>query len=201
MRRETFFDALRTKLSVLPKEELEERISFLSEMIDDRMEEGCTEEEAVAGIGTVDEVVGRILAEVPLVTLVKQRMRPERRVKPWEILLLVLGAPLWIPLLAAALVLWLAAYIVLWSLVISLWAVEISLVACGFAGAIAGGAMLVLGRWFPGGGLVSLGCVSAGLSIFLFFGCKAATQQAAHLTAGSILWIKHRLVGKGREDA
>ena len=50
MNKEEFLSELRTKLSGLPQEDIEERISFYSEMIDDRMEDGISEEEAVEGM-------------------------------------------------------------------------------------------------------------------------------------------------------
>ena len=61
-----FLDELRRRLSGLPQSDLDERLLFYSEMIDDRMEDGLTEEEAVAGIGSVDEIVEQIMAEIPL---------------------------------------------------------------------------------------------------------------------------------------
>ena len=42
-----FIAELRDRLSGLPQGEVEERLSFYSEMIDDRMEDGVSEKEAV----------------------------------------------------------------------------------------------------------------------------------------------------------
>lgn len=47
MNKQEFLVKLRKGLSGLPKEDIEERLTFYSEMIDDRMEEGLSEEEAV----------------------------------------------------------------------------------------------------------------------------------------------------------
>ena len=70
-------------------------------MIDDRMEEGSTEEEVVSEIGNVDDIVSQIIADTPLVKLVKEKAKPNRMLKAWEIVLLVLGSPLWVSLLLA----------------------------------------------------------------------------------------------------
>ncbi len=51
-----FLEELRQRLSGLPREELEERLSFYGEMLEDRMEEGLTEEEAVAVLGSPEQV-------------------------------------------------------------------------------------------------------------------------------------------------
>ena len=50
MRKQEFLSALKRSMKGLPKSEIDERISFYSEMIDDRVEEGFSEEEAVAMI-------------------------------------------------------------------------------------------------------------------------------------------------------
>ena len=67
-------------------------------MIDDRMEDGISEEEAVEGIGTVDQIYEQIMSDMPLVKLVKEKVKPKRKLKAWEIVLLTLGSPVWIPL-------------------------------------------------------------------------------------------------------
>ena len=64
MTKQEFSDALRKALTNLPPEDLERSIDFYQEMIDDRMEDGISEEEAVAAIGSVAEVSQQILAEI-----------------------------------------------------------------------------------------------------------------------------------------
>ena len=63
MTKREFLDALSKKLSDMPKREIEDRLGFYSEMIDDRVEDGLTEEEAVLEIGSVDSLAFRILRE------------------------------------------------------------------------------------------------------------------------------------------
>ena len=137
MNKQEFLAELRKGLSGLPQGDIEERLSFYSEMIDDRMEEGLSESEAVAAIGSVSEVVAQILEEIPLTKLVKEKVKPSRTLKAWEIVLLALGSPIWLSLLIAAFVVILAVYIVMWSVIVSIWAIEISLAACALGGAVA----------------------------------------------------------------
>ena len=66
MLKQEFLNALKEGLKGLPEKDIEERLTFYGEMIDDRIEEGRTEEEAVNEIGSVDEVVQQIVAETPL---------------------------------------------------------------------------------------------------------------------------------------
>ena len=88
-------------LSGLPREDREERLSFYSEMIDDRIEEGLSEEEAVSAVGKIEDIVSQVIADTPLTKLAKERIKSNRRLEGWEILLLILGFPVWLPLLVA----------------------------------------------------------------------------------------------------
>ena len=63
MHKHEFLAQLRKGLSGLPRDDVEERLSFYSEMIDDQMEEGLSEEEAVSAAGSVDEIVAQTIAE------------------------------------------------------------------------------------------------------------------------------------------
>ena len=196
MRKQEFLDELKNGLNGLPQEDIAERLSFYGEMIDDRMEEGLTEENAVAAIGTVDDVVNEILAETPLSKIVREKIKPKRRMKAWEIVLLVLGFPLWFPLSIVAFVLILVFYIVLWVLVICLWVIEIAFWVCVLAGLAAG--VLYMARGYIGTGIMLFGAglFLAGLSIFLFFGCKGATVGTAKFAKKIVHGIKRLFVGK-----
>ena len=204
MNKSEFLAELRSRLVGLPQNEIEERISFYSEMIDDRVEEGATEEDAVAGIGSIDEIVAQILEDVPLWSIVKEKVKKKREktekkrrsLKAWEIVLIVLGFPVWLPLLIAAFAVILSLYVVLWSVIISLWAVFVSLAACGLAGIVAGVSYAILVKPIDGILLVAAGLVCSGLAIFAFIGCKAATKGTARLTKKMIFGIKHLFVGK-----
>ncbi len=178
-----FLAALHDKLSALPKAEIEERVLFYSEMIDERMEEGLTEEEAVAAIGSVDEIVAQITAELPPQKKI-ERAKPKKR-KAWEIVLLVLGSPLWLSLLLAAFAVVFSLYISLCAILISLWAVFGSFVGCGFGLLVGGIVLAFFGRTIPGAALIGSGLVCAGLSILLFFGCRALTKLSIRL----VKWI------------
>jgi len=198
MTKEEFLEELRTALSGIPKEEFDERISFYSEMIDDRMEEGMTEEEAVAGVGTVKEIADQTVSDIPMSKLVVEKIKPQRTLRGWEIVLIVLGFPLWFPLLIAALAVALSVYIVIWSLIIALWAIELSLAASFFAGLA--GMVFYFIQSHPITAIASLGVglLSAGLTIFMFFGCKEATLGILKLTKLVALKIKYSLFRKER---
>ena len=60
MNKHDFIAKLRAKLSGLPDSDVRERLGFYSEMIDDRIEEGLSEEAAVSEIGSVDDIAARL---------------------------------------------------------------------------------------------------------------------------------------------
>lgn len=200
MLKQEFLDKLRADLVGLPKQELEERLAFYSEMIDDRIEEGLSEGVAVSQIGSVDEIAAQIISDIPLAKIAKERIKPKRRMKAWEIVLLVLGSPIWLSLAVAAFAIVLSLYVVLWSVIISLWSVFGALAGCAFCGVVAGVGFAVLGHVLSGIAMVGAGLVCSGLAIFAFFGCKAATKGTLLLTKKIALGIKKCFVGKEKAE-
>ena len=196
MKKREFLSKLQNQLSGLPQDDVKERLDFYSEMIDDRMEEGISEKEAVAQIGSVDEIASQILAEIPLTKLIKEKMKPNRRFKNWEIVLLAAGYPLWLSLLVSAFAVLISLYAVLWSVMISLWSVFVSAGACALWG-IAGGIIVATGEYtLTGIATIGFGILCAGLTIFLFCGCKVATKGTVWLTKKIVLGIKRCFVKK-----
>ena len=196
MHKQEFLKQLRDCLSGLPQNDIEERLTFYSEMIDDRMEEGLSEEEAIIEIGSVDQVISNIIDDTPLTDLVKEKIRPKRTLRVWEIVLLVLGSPLWLSLLIAFAAVIFSVYIVFYSVIISLWAVMVSIGATAIAAIVLGVVTIIYGNTLSGIALFGLALFCAGLTIFCFFGCKAATKGTIFLTRKSLLGIKYLFVGK-----
>lgn len=196
MKRLEFLLQLRERLSCLPQDDMEERLTFYNEMIDDLLEEGLSEQEAVAQIGNVNEIASQILQDTPLSTLVKERIKPKQRMKPWQIVLLAVGSPLWFSLLMAALAVGISLYAVLWVLVICLWAVFAAVAACALGGMVGGGIFAATGNRLAGIATIGAALVCAGVSIFLFCGCKAATKGAARLTGKIISATKRCFMKK-----
>ena len=193
MNKQVFLEELRKSLAGFPQDEVDGRLAFYGEMIDDRIEEGLAEEEAVAELGPVDRIAEQTVSEIPIQKLVKEKIKTERKLRPWQIVLLVVGAPLWVALLIAALAVLLAVYVVIWAIVLALWAVELAFVVSA-AGGLAAAVMLFV-RKDPVQGLlmISAALVLAGLAIFAFYGCLAATKGAAILTKKIALGIKSKL--------
>ena len=186
MKKQEFLDKLRASLWSMPEADKERSVDYYAEMIADRMEEGLTEEEAVAAIGDLDEIVKQILSETPRPpqTVHKEQKPQKRGIEPWMIVLLVLGSPLWIPLVASVIGTVFSIYVSLWSAVIALYAATFAL----FAAALG----CVLGSFFMIGSigtvLVAWGAalLCAGLAILLLMLSNLAAKGMIKLT--KLVW-------------
>ena len=190
MTKQEFLAGLREKLSGLPREDMEERMNFYSEIIDDRMEEGLSEEDAVFAVGNSDEIAAQILAEPRPPQTETKNTKPKKTWSPLAILLIVLGFPLWFPLIIAAFSIVLAVYIVIWSVIISFWSVFGALAGCAFGGIAAGIILISVENFAAGIAMIGAGITLTGLSIFAFLGCLAATKCVVFLTKKIPAWIK-----------
>ncbi len=182
MNKQEFLTKLRDGLSGLPQSDVEERLAFYSEMIDDRMEEGLLEEEAILHIGSVEEIVAQTIADTPFKTLVKEKVKPKKQMGAWGIVLLALGSPIWLSLLIAGVAVIFSIYVSLWSVIISLWSVFIAFIGCSFGSMVAGIIFACTGNALIAVAMLGAAIVCAGLSIFAFYGCKAATRGILLLT-------------------
>lgn len=196
MNKKEFLLKLEQGLSGLPQKEIAERISFYSEMIDDRIEDGADEKDAVEQIGNVENIVEQIIAEFPMSKLIKERVTPKRKPKAWEIVCLALGSPIWISLLVAFLAVIFSLYAVVWALVITLWSLLIAFPICSIYGVIAG-VIYVLSGFTPAGiWLIALALVLMGLTIFWFYACKMASIGVITLTKKTLFKTKKSLIKK-----
>ncbi len=196
MNKQEFLDELRKGLSGLPQADIEERLTFYGEMLDDRIEEGLSEEEAVAAAGSVNEIVRQTVADIPLAKIAKERIKPKRRLKAWETVLLALGSPIWFSLGVAAAAVIFALYVTVWSVIASFWSVFASLAVCAAAGVPMCVVFAAGGSGAAGMAVLSAGIVCAGLSVFMFFGCLQATKGILLLTKKFAIWVKNCFIKK-----
>ena len=195
MKKQEFLDKLKASLWAMPEADTQRSLDYYSEMIDDRMEEGLTEEEAVAAIGDLDEIVGQILTETPRPPATVEKNPKRDHTKAWLIVLLVLGSPIWIPLVAAVLSVAVSVYVTLWSVVLVLWCLTVAACVSPLACLVS-----ILFSFAESSVLVNLGAalLFAGLAILLFMVSKLATKGMIALT--KVIWkgIKSIFTGKER---
>ncbi len=191
MNKKEFLAGLYPLLSDLPRRERRERLAFYSEMIDDRMEEGISEEEAVLAIGPVRDVAREILSEQSV------KLKSGNGRKIWLTVLLITASPIWVSLLISALAVLLSLVAALWSLIVSAFAMLASFVAAGLGCLVLGGVYTALGKLLEALGAVGVGIFLLGLSILTFFLCLYFVKAGIYLTRLS--WRgAAALFGKGR---
>ena len=184
MNKREFLEALAAQLASLTEEDQEQSLAFYAEMIDDCAESGASEEEVIALLDPVEVITGEILQNIPA------RKRSPRRLRGWEIALLILGAPVWLPLLLAAAVVAVALLIVLWSLIAAMWATAAGFVVSAPVSIIAAGVALFRWNLLRSTMCVGTGLVMAGFAILLLFATWRATRGAWRLTR--FCWMRMR---------
>lgn len=198
MTKHEFLDKLRQSISEYPSEETNQSLEYYSEMIDDRVEEGMTEAEAVASLGTVETIAQQIKEELPLTTLVKQKTREKTKGKAmpvWAIVLLILGFPLWGSVVLMIVGTVLSLYLTIWAIDVSLWTVVLAFVSVGVVGIF--WSVVSLFQGIPGAALflLGIGLAGIGLAIFLCLGTILVTKGICHGTGWCFRQIKKSMIG------
>lgn len=193
MNLQEFFDELRKGLSGLPKNEIEERLAFYEEMAADLMEDGLSESEAVEKMGNADDIVRQAVEDVPVVSLLKEKAKPERVLRVWEIILLILGSPVWLSVLLCIAAIILSFYIALIAVILVLWCTELALFACAPGGIALGVFFAVNGNAVSGLAFAGVGIACIGFAIFMFFVCRFITKGIFRLTKKVLYGVKNRL--------
>ena len=211
MTRTEFMYALRAALLPLPQYEIDKQVNYYSELIDDMMEDGYSEAEAVAHLGSVEEIADNILQNQPLP--MSERHDGERYEEHYEeryeygekkqrkgwtaltIVLAVLGSPLWLPLLIAAVAVVFALFVVLLAVVVSVFAVIAALILSGIPLLIIAigsfGVSLADGLWRLGTVAIMLG-----VSVLLLPAVIALGRLFIRGAAAFGRWLKSLFVRK-----
>ena len=194
MTKQEFITTLRQKLSGLPTQELEDRLNFYSEIIDDKIEEGKTEEDAVAEIGEVGKIATQIISETSLFSIVKENVRPTKKSSPLQTALLVVGSPLWFTLAVAFCAIVFALYVVLWCLVVVVWAIFIAFAVACPMGIIISTSFNFSGNPYTSVALIGISIILGGLAILMFFASKKATTAILAFSKKMLLGIKNYFI-------
>ena len=198
MSRDAFIGELRHRMAGLPQETVERTVEYYSELIADSVEDGISEEEAVSRLGSLDEIVSNVVRETPFTQIVHTRVQESKKKGSvgWLIALLILGAPVWLPVLIAVLAVLFALFVALWAVVISLWAAVLAVILAGVAAVAVG--IFELVRLHVPQGLVLLGggLVCLGLCALLYLLLKLLTVGTVKLCKWVWTGIKSLFVGK-----
>ena len=165
MTKNDFLEALAHGLAGLPAEDAKRWTEYYTEMLEDRIEDGMSEEEAAAALGDPAQIVRQILSQTPLTRLIKNKVTPKRRLFVWEIILIVLGSPIWISLAIAAASVIFSVFVSLWSCILAIWACGLGIAIAAPAGVLLCGVQLWLGALAQGFLLLGCGVAAIGVSI------------------------------------
>jgi uncharacterized membrane protein len=176
-------------------------VADYSELIDDKVDNGQPVAEAIASLGPIEEIVSQIrkaegIAARPKVIIERKQMRLSTKIL--LSILLVLGAPLWGPLLGVALVLLVLVYSLLWIAPFIAAVIGTSFIGAGGFGLIASLVAMIKATF-------AFGLFQLGMSLVLLGGGIFAIMLAWYLSKYFIIatvsltkWlIKHFKQQKG----
>ena len=200
MTKQDFLSQLKARLRGLPNEEIEQRIIFYEEIIDDKIEEGFEEERAVESLGSLDDVINGILAEIPLSVIVKKRIKPKRKLAGWELGLIIAGSPIWAVLLISLFAIALSLYASFFAVVISMWAVVVSFAAAAVSGVAMLFVGLAVGKAPMGFAMLGAGLFFAGFTVFAYFAAEWLAKSFVKITVKIPTLTKRFFMGKGDKN-
>lgn len=159
MTKDEYLSELRAGLAAFSKDEVDRAVSFYEEMVDDRVEAGVSEEEAVGSLEPPAEAAARIISEMPAVPRAAARLRSPKTPRSWFVAFIVaavIGSPVWIPLTLGVIMAVIGCFIGLFGLLVAVWAIAASMLL----GAPIGLLYLVAGvkAGSVAGALMGLGC-------------------------------------------
>lgn len=185
MTKQEFLKRLGNLLACLPADQVREAQAFYAEAIDDRMEDGVSEEDAVASMGTPGEVAEAILDDLPPVPRAVAKTRRKSTVLLW--VLVILGSPIWLSLGAAFVITVAAIYAAIWILAASVWIVALAFAATGpvfWVLAIDG---VLIGHMAFAIAFLGIGLCTLGVGLLLGAAAFAATKSLARV---SVMWLR-----------
>lgn len=194
MTKDEFLKRLGELLACLPEDQVRESQEFYAEAIDDRMEDGMSEQEAVAAMGTPGAAAEAILDDLPAVPRAIAKTRRRSTVLLWA--LVILGSPVWLALGIGFLAVAVCVYVCIWILALCVWIVAIVLGAMSpVVGVLAVDGLIIGNAPFA---LAMAGAALGLLGAALLVGAGAwlVSKQIARLSA---LWVK-KVLSPFRKD-
>ena len=191
MKKHEFLEQLHKALSGLPPQEIDEQLVYYSEIIDDKIEEGISEEEAVAQIGPIEEIASQVKSEMPRKSILKEAISKNYSLPLWAIICLIFGIPIWGSLLIAVVSSIFAAIVVILSTIVLLWAASVAVGGCVIGGMATAVIQFVHGQTAAAVCLFGGSLVCIGLTILLVMVSEAATKGTCWCIKRIILEIKN----------
>jgi len=194
MNKMEFLAALKGRLDGLSPNDVNKSLEFYAEMIDDRVEEGLTEEQAVMEIGSPIDVADKIIAEMPIATVIKSKIKNRGKLSGWMIALLAILSPVIFSLFLAFSITYITVIAVIWSLFVMLVGIIIGFIVGGLGGVVVSIIQAVAGTSPSFLFTLSASLMLMGLGLLLMLTVKSAYKGTAFLTSRTAKFIKSLIV-------
>lgn len=183
MSREEYISQLREKLTANKIPGIDSMIEFYDEAIADRVEDGMSEDEAVAAMEDIDSIVKAAMLDKPITSLMADNVKKRHKEASESghgalfVVLMIVGFPIWFPLLVAFLSIIFSLYIAMWAIVVSIYAVELSF-AISAVVCLLGAATFAMGQIPFATAIALLGCalILGGLTLLMWKPIVALTK-------------------------
>lgn len=134
-----FLRILTREIDVLPAMEAQRAITYYRELIEDRIEDGMSESEAVASMEDISVIAQQILSEHEdglknTKTITKECVEHS---EIWRKVLIICTSPLWISLLLTFILMVFSIYLLIWCMIFTIYAIAAVFGICSLAGMIA----------------------------------------------------------------
>mgnify|MGYP000931831918 FL=1 len=199
MKKSEFLERLRREIRNLPYDEVEKTITYYEEIISDRMEDGASEEEAVASLGTPEAIARDLQANQPFSTIIKRKVEDYKERRSSEntalvIVLLIVLFPFWFPVLMSGLGVLVGLFATIGGIIVAFWAASIA-IGIGGIGLIIASAFGFATSYIPTGFFsIGSGIALIGLSIIAVIISIYATKGIIKLMGIIIHSIKKLFV-------
>jgi len=199
MNKKEFIERLRREIRNLPYDEVEKTITYYEEIISDRMEDGASEEEAVASLGTPEAIARDLQANQPFSTIIKRKVEDYKEKRSSEntalvIVLLIVLFPFWFPVLMSGLGVLVGLFATIGGIIVAFWAASIA-IGIGGIGLIIASAFGFATSYIPTGFFsIGSGIALIGLSIIAVIISIYATKGIIKLMGIIIHSIKKLFV-------
>ena len=193
MNKSEFLNLLESELEELPDIEIKKSLTYYSEMIDDRVEDGESESDAVASLGSIDEISKSVISQTPLSEHTEKPVKQKNRFSLPVIILLILGSPIWLSILLALFSVIISLYATIVSIIIAMYSVVAALLLGG-AAAVLGSPIIMYTNIHTGIALIGAGVIMFGLGIFSAYGTVILSKLIIKFTYFIVDKIKYAII-------
>ncbi len=193
MKKAEFIEKLREKLNGLPQEDIEKSLDYYSEMIDDRVEDGMSEDDAVSDLGSIDEIASQIIGDTSLPKIIIEKLKSKTKPDRLKIVLYICAIPIILAVLSCIFAM-IAAFA---GIIISVYIGTVTFGLCGIGGLALGGISIAAGAAIKGIFLIGDGISCIGVCVIGFAFSKAITKLLFKYGRKFIRFIKRSIFRKG----